>query len=87
MSNSEANRPSIEEMIDALEAVRDRARVQAHLFSLEARERWDALETTLLALESKLESGGHDVAANLSKKFHESVAAAKQLLREVDGRD
>jgi len=85
MPTESGNSDSATEMISALVVARDRARVQAHLFSLDARKRWQELETKLLALQSKLELGGEKFAASATKSFHEVTTLAKELLGELDG--
>ncbi len=82
MSN---NPQTAKEMIDALVTARDRIRVQAHLFSLDAIKRWQPVERTLLELQSTLEAGGERVAATAASTFREVAQAAKDLLKEVDG--
>ncbi len=73
------------EMIDALAAARDRIRVQAHLFSLDAMKRWQPIERTLLDLQSTLQASGERVAASAATSFREVAQAAKELLQDVDG--
>jgi CBS domain-containing protein len=72
-------------MIDALRAARDRARVQAHLFSLEAKKRWQGVEATMLELQSKLEQSGESIAAAALGSFRDSTQAARDIMRELDG--
>jgi CBS domain-containing protein len=85
MSNHEAKPDAAREMIDALKLARDRARVQAHLFSLDARKRWQGLEASLLELQSKLEQSGEKIAATATVSFREVTQAATDLMRELDG--
>ena len=66
MSNSTQ---TAREMIDALATARDRIRVQAHLFSLDAMKRWQPIEQTLLDLQSALETNGERVAATAGTTF------------------
>jgi CBS domain-containing protein len=72
-------------MVRSLEVVRDRARIQAHLFSLDAKKRWQEVEANLLGLRGKLEQGGEAAGAGASKAFADLTQAAKDLLRELDG--
>lgn len=57
-----------------LQAARDGVRLQAHLFSLETRERWSELETSVEALEHRLHQEGENVSliaqAGLSDLTH-----------------
>jgi CBS domain-containing protein len=82
MSN---NPQTAKEMIDALAVARDRIRVQAHLFSLDAVKRWQPIEKTLLDLQSTLEASGERVAATATSTFREVTQAAKALLKDLDG--
>src|SRR5689334_1101420 len=85
MSTHESKHRSPKEMVQALEAVRDRARVQAHLFSLEAQKRWRSVEASLDALQSKLERSGDEIAASVTAGFREVADAATELMHELDG--
>jgi len=73
-----------QELIDAIQTARDTARVQAHLFSLEAKERWHELEGRLLNAEAKLEHGGDGVVEAISTTVDELVRAVKDVLRGID---
>jgi CBS domain-containing protein len=77
---------SASEMADALRALRQRARVQSQLMSLDAKARWRTLELDLLRLELKLEVGGEEVARAAGDSFGELVRAANELLGELDER-
>lgn len=85
MSSHQSKPNAAKEMIGALKVARDRARIQAHLFSLDAKKRWHALETTLLDLQVKLEQSGEEIAASASSNFREAVQSAKELMHELDG--
>lgn len=76
---------SAEELMDALTVARDRARVQAHLFSLDARKRWQGIEAKLLELKAKLEQSGEKIAETAAANVREVTHAAGELLRELDG--
>jgi len=82
MSNSTQ---TAREMIDALATARDRIRVQAHLFSLDAMKRWQPIEQTLLDLQSALETNGERVAATAGTTFREVAQAARDFVQELDG--
>ena len=85
-SHHESRHPSAKELIGAIQSTRDRARVQAHLLSLDTKKRWDEIETGLLGVQSKLERGGQEVAASAVAKVHDLTQSAKALLREIDGK-
>jgi hypothetical protein len=72
-----------QELIDALRTARDTARVQAHLFSLDAKERWQELEAKMLNAEAKLEHAGNDLGENISTTAAELVRAVKEALEEL----
>ncbi len=73
-----------QEMLDALRTARDTVRVQAHLFSLEAKERWQELEGRLLNAEAKLEQSGDSVVEGISERVDDLVRAAKDIFRGID---
>lgn len=85
MSSSESRFHSAEEMIQALRTARDAARVQAHLLSLDAKQRWQEVESSLLSLQFKLEQGGERAAASAAGKVHDLTQAVGQILRGIDG--
>ncbi len=76
--------PSAQAMIDSLKSVRDRARLQMHLFSLEAQKHWREIETSLEGLQSRLEQGGK-IADALGATFRDVTDTARQFFREIDG--
>jgi CBS domain-containing protein len=80
-TRSSQSRSKQQELLDALRTARDTVRVQAHLFSLEARERWQELEDRLLNAEAKLEQGGESVVESISEKVDDLVRAAKDVLQ------
>lgn len=74
-----------EELKNALNAARDEARMRLHLFSLDARQKWNELEEKLFALENKLQSGAEGAASGLeaaAKKVRELTDATRQLINE-----
>lgn len=74
-----------EELIDALQTARDTLRVQAHLFSLEAKERWQTLEDRFLSVEAKLEREGENIAESIGSAVDELLGKTKQILRGIEG--
>lgn len=76
---------SSKELIDALSTARDSARVQLHLFSLDARERWHDLESKLDKMQSKLEREGERVTESGSKKVRDLTRTVRDFLRENGG--
>ena len=77
------SRSQKQELIDALRTARDTARVQAHLFSLDAKERWQELEGKLLNAEAKVERAGDSVGESISATVEELVRAVKEALEEL----
>jgi CBS domain-containing protein len=76
---------STKELIDALATARDRARIQLHLLSLDAREHWHELESKLDALQSKLERDGGRLTESAIKNARELTYAVKDLLQQNGG--
>jgi CBS domain-containing protein len=66
--------------LERLTAVRDRARVRAHLFSLDARQHWGELEDELASLEHGLARDGEDALASVTDRAAELVALAEAFL-------
>ncbi|HEX6275705.1 MAG TPA: hypothetical protein VFZ53_21840 [Polyangiaceae bacterium] len=77
-----ANEFKRQELLDSLRTARDTARVQAHLFSLDAKERWQELESKLLNAEAKLEQAGDSVGESISTAVKGLVQAVKEALEE-----
>ena len=71
------------ELLDDLRTARDTVRVQAHLFSLDAKKRWQELESKLLNAEAKIERAGDNVGENISATVEELVRAVKEALEEL----
>lgn len=77
--------PTARQMVDKLRALRDEARVQAHLFSLDAKHRWQELENKLLGLQNKLEQDGERAAIGAGSLFQELTHSASDLVQELEG--
>jgi hypothetical protein len=71
-----------QELLDALRTARDTARVQAHLLSLDAKQRWQELEGKLLNAEAKLEQAGDNVGESISTTVSGLVRAVKEAFTE-----
>lgn len=76
---------SPKELIAALATARDRARVQLHLLSLDAREDWRELESKLDTLQSKVERDGEKLTESAINKARELTHAVKELLQHNGG--
>lgn len=85
MTHQASKTHSAREMIETLKSARDRTRVQAHLFTLEAKQRWQELDAGLTSLQARLEQGSESVAAAANERFRELTDAVRQLLHEFDG--
>ncbi|HEY1534131.1 MAG TPA: CBS domain-containing protein [Polyangiaceae bacterium] len=78
---------STADALERLTAVRDHARVRAHLFSLDARQRWQQLESELASLEEGLARGGENALESATNKAFELVVLAEAFLeRDTVGR-
>jgi hypothetical protein len=78
---------SIQELLGALQTTRDRARVQLHLLSMDAKDRFHELEVKLVDLEEKLQSGGERVAHEASATVDELTHAVGELFRTTERRE
>ena len=76
---------SSKELIEALSTARDRARVQLHLLSLDARDSWHELESKIDNLQAKIENDSERLGESAAKKVHELTRAAKDLLKQNGG--
>jgi CBS domain-containing protein len=72
-------------MLNALKAARDRAKVQAHLLSLDAKKRWQGVEKRVVELEASLDQEGERLTGAITASFREVTQAARDLLQELDG--
>jgi len=84
MSKQKSNQSS-KGFIDALRATGDHLRVQAHLFSLDAKKRWDEIETELNAIQASVERDGEKIATSTEARFRELTDGVKVFLSEIDG--
>ena len=67
----------------SLTQLRDEIRVRVHLAQLDAKEKWQELETQLLGLEHKVTADGGSLAgatAQLAKDLKHSLVEFKQRL-------
>jgi CBS domain-containing protein len=66
--------------VQSLIAIREHARLQAHLFSMDVQERWRGLEEELAALENQLASGGEKAFASAADRASDLVRRAEMFL-------
>lgn len=66
--------------LDQIVRLRDTARLKLHLFSAEARDRWQELEAGLASLEQRITRGQDRVAGELLSGLRELTAGAGELL-------
>jgi hypothetical protein len=78
---------SIQELLGALQTTRDRARVQLHLLSMDAKDRFHELEVKLVDLEEKLQNGGERMAHEASVSVDELTHAVGELFRTTERRE
>ena len=77
MSVASESRRVKHQILQQLTALRDEGKVQLHLLSLDARQRWNELEKQIDKLESETEREGAKAADALKQ-------AAQQLTRSLD---
>ena len=73
------------ELIDTLTTARDRARVQLHLLSLDARKHWQELEAGLDSLQSKIERDEERLSEAAARKVRDLTRAVKDLVKAHGG--
>jgi CBS domain-containing protein len=74
-----------EEQLTNLTSLRDAARVRAHLFGMEARERWTELELALDQLERRIAQGTETAADAVSDAARELAGAMRSFLQTHAG--
>ena len=83
MTTPQASRhESTKELIDALSAARENVRLQWHLLSLEAHQRWEELESQAAQLQARLEHEGEVATEKASEKIHELAHALRAFRHE-----
>ena len=80
MINQSQMIPTSAEAVHRFAAIRDRVRLQAHLFSMDVRERWRALEDQFAAVEDQLTRGGEKAVASAGAKASELAWLADVFL-------
>jgi len=69
--------------LGSLSQLRDEIRVRVHLAQLDAKEKWQELETQLLGLQNKVSAEGGSIAgatAQLAKELKQSLIDFKERL-------
>jgi len=72
------------EVLSELTKLRDEARVQLHLLSMDARKRWDSLEKQLTVLEQKLVNSAEGVTESTAESARGLKNSVKNLFKEHD---
>ena len=72
--------PAAAEAFQRLAAMRDRARLQAHLFSMDVRERWQTLEDQFGSVEHQLTRGEERAIISAAAKASELARVAEVFL-------
>jgi CBS domain-containing protein len=71
--------------IEQLTALRDEAKLQIHLLSMDARMRWDQLEREITALEEQVQRDGEKAAEALQETAQRLTGSLNELMAsEVD---
>jgi CBS domain-containing protein len=73
------------EALAELSTLRDEARVRAHLFGMEARERWSELEAALLRIEHHLDQSAETLTEAVRDAGHEVFQSVRAFLRVQAG--
>jgi len=72
------------EVLNELSRLRDVARVQLHLLSMDARKRWDTLEKELTAFEQKLVNSAESVTDGTAESARGLKNSVKNFFKEHD---
>jgi predicted transcriptional regulator len=73
------------EALAELSTLRDEARVRAHLFGMEARERWSGLEGALLRIEHHLDQSAETLTEAVRNAGHEVFQSVRAFLQAQVG--
>jgi CBS domain-containing protein len=73
---------SLNEALEDLKAARDEARLQLHLLSMEARQRWHELEAKLEALDAEAVDRGEKAARNVVSKARELAGSVRAFIEQ-----
>lgn len=76
---------SANDLLDIFEKARQTAKLRLHLLSLEARQRWQNVETHLDSMQSRLEREGDGAVASLGHKLQEVNEVIRHILSETRG--
>jgi CBS domain-containing protein len=85
MPGTDSETKASRELIDRLKAVRDTARLHAHLLSLDARTRFRDLEASVDELEAQLARNSGKIAEIIPQKARQVAQAIADLLRDAAG--
>ncbi len=66
---------------ESLTTLRDEARVQIHLMSMDAHAHWKDLETKLAAFETTLDQNGGKLSDSLATTARELMTKVEQFLK------
>lgn len=72
------------EILKDLTTLRDEARLQLHLLSMDARQRWDTLEQELTQLEQKLVNDAEHVSETALTSARGFSSTVKNFFKEHD---
>lgn len=72
------------EILNDLSTLRDEARVQLHLLSMDARKHWDGLEKQLGVLEQKLTSEAESLSDSTVTAARTLQTSVKKFFQEHD---
>jgi CBS domain-containing protein len=73
------------EALAELSSLRDAARLRAHLFGMEAGERWTVLEAALLQVEHALDQSAETLSATLRDAGHDLFRSVRAFLQVHTG--
>lgn len=77
--STQRNREGIQQSLENLRRLRDEIRVQMHLASLEAKQRWAQLEPKM----HQAEIMAHDISDTARKAIEEIVAEFRHFRRSI----
>lgn len=73
---------SLDNAIDELTRARDEVRVGLHLLSMEAKERWNGLESKLREIDDDLRVKGEAASETSAEKVHEVAKSVREFVEK-----
>ena len=71
---------SLEKALSEITRARDEVRVSVHLLSMEAKEKWNGLESRLREIDDDLRARGQEAGEQSAEKVHEVAKTVREFV-------